>query len=73
MRDFEAAQAQAMELLLQQCVDTSGNELHGTRYRCMQKPAINELPHEKVCSFSHRTCSARSSRKATMEDIDGTG
>uniref|UniRef100_K3WL01 Uncharacterized protein n=1 Tax=Globisporangium ultimum (strain ATCC 200006 / CBS 805.95 / DAOM BR144) TaxID=431595 RepID=K3WL01_GLOUD len=28
MREFEAAQAQAMELLLQQCVESAGNELH---------------------------------------------
>lgn len=31
MRDFEAAQAEAMELLLQQCVDTATSDLQGTR------------------------------------------
>lgn len=31
MRDFEAAQAEAMELLLQQCVETATSDLQGTR------------------------------------------
>lgn len=44
MRDFEAAQAEAMELLLQQCVDTATSDLQGVRCRWLcNKPRGSEL------------------------------
>ncbi|TYZ63194.1 hypothetical protein PybrP1_012943 [[Pythium] brassicae (nom. inval.)] len=84
MRDFEAAQAEAMELLLQQCVDGGGDDLQATAPRgsaaslmdtlartCEDAgAAVGDMSYEDVAaSLAHAVAATRESLRNVRENV----